>query len=184
MGPRLASGLARAGTLALSGCFRLSPPGEAPGPAIPAPPPAVIESAAMAGVVRGPGVEALNFTPGDAGSALASFLDSCPQLIAREDSSGLTHGDDWRVPCTAASTWPQGDARSFFVAHFETARVGDGAAFATGYFEPEIAGCRTRQPGCEVPVYAMPAELVRGWGADVPEAERTDRKSTRLNSSH
>src|SRR3546814_10015501 len=94
MGPRLASGLARAGTLALSGCFRLSPPGEAPGPAIPAPPPAVIESAAMAGVVSGPGVEALNFTPGDAGSALASFLDSCPQLIVREDVSGLTHGDD------------------------------------------------------------------------------------------
>src|SRR3546814_11195535 len=152
MGPRLASGLARAGTLALSGCFRLSPPGEAPGPAIPAPPPAVIESAAMAGVVRGPGVEALNFTPGDAGSALASFLDSCPQLIAREDSSGLTHGDDWRVPCTAASTWPQGDARRFFVAHLETQRVADGAAVCTGYVELELSVCHTRPPAREVMV--------------------------------
>jgi membrane-bound lytic murein transglycosylase A len=38
--------------------------------------------------------------------------------------------------------------------------VGDGKAFATGYFEPEIAGCRTRQPGCEVPVYRKPPDLV------------------------
>ncbi|OGS47838.1 MAG: hypothetical protein A3J40_06590 [Erythrobacter sp. RIFCSPHIGHO2_12_FULL_63_10] len=174
MRQRLAAGLALAGTLALSACFRLIPPSEAPRPTIPAQP-AAIDSAALAGVVRGPSVGALNFTPGDAGSALASFLESCPQLIAREDSSGLTHGDDWRVPCTAATSWPVEDARSFFVAHFETARVGDGAAFATGYFEPEIAGCRTRRPGCEVPVYAMPGELVRAWPADVPEAERQGR---------
>lgn len=174
MRQRLAAGVALAAALALSGCFRLIPPSEAPGPAVPAPP-AVIESAAMAGIVRGPGVAALNFTPGDAASALASFIDSCPHLIVREDASGLTQGDDWRVPCAAASTWPQGEARDFFVQHFETARVGDGAAFATGYFEPEIAGCRTRQPGCEVPVYAIPPDLVRDWPADVPEAERQGR---------
>ena len=34
----------------------------------------------------------------------------------------------------------QGDAARFFDRYFETARVGDGSAFATGYYEPEIAG--------------------------------------------
>jgi membrane-bound lytic murein transglycosylase A len=53
--------------------------------------------------------------------------------------------------------------------------VGDGQAFATGYFEPEIAGSRTRRPGFEVPVYSTPDDLVRGWPADVPQAERTGR---------
>ena len=47
--------------------------------------------------------------------------------------------------------------------------------FATGYFEPEIAGSRTRRPGFEVPVYRMPDDLVRAWPADMPEAERTGR---------
>lgn len=171
----LAAGVALAGALALSGCFRLIPPSEAPGPAVPAPSPAVIESAAMAGAVHGPGVGALNFTPGDAANALASFAESCPHLITREDASGLTRGEDWRGSCSAAGTWPQGDARRFFVQHFETVRVGDGTAFATGYFEPEIAGCRAHGPGCEVPVYAMPPDLVRDWSADVPEAERQGR---------
>lgn len=36
----------------------------------------------------------------------------------------------------------------------------DGKAFATGYFEPEIAGCRVRRPGCEVPVYKRPVDLI------------------------
>jgi membrane-bound lytic murein transglycosylase A len=48
----------------------------------------------------------------------------------------------------------------WFQANFELVEVGDGQAFVTGYFEPEIAGCRTRQPGCEVPVYRKPADLV------------------------
>jgi membrane-bound lytic murein transglycosylase A len=48
----------------------------------------------------------------------------------------------------------------WFQANFELVEVGDGKAFVTGYFEPEIAGCRTRQPGCEVPVYRKPADLV------------------------
>ena len=39
--------------------------------------------------------------------------------------------------------------------------MGDGKAFVTGYYEPEIAGVRTRQPGFDVPVYALPPDLVR-----------------------
>ncbi|MBX4389226.1 MltA domain-containing protein, partial [Mycobacterium tuberculosis] len=52
------------------------------------------------------------------------------------------------------------DAATFFARHFETVQVADGKAFATGYYEPEIAGSRTRRPGYEVPIYARPADLI------------------------
>ncbi|MEP5938001.1 MAG: murein transglycosylase A [Erythrobacter sp.] len=164
-------------TLALlAGCSTILPEGDPPQTAIPtAPVTPAADSAAMAGVVRGPSIGALELSLDDAGTALASFLDSCPQLMRRDDVSGLTHGDDWRMACGAALTWPANDAPQFFLTHFETARIGDGAAFATGYFEPEIAGCRISRPGCEVPVYRMPADLVRAWPADTPLAEREGR---------
>jgi membrane-bound lytic murein transglycosylase A len=41
-------------------------------------------------------------------------------------------------------------------------------AFATGYFEPEIAGVRQRQTGFDVPVYATPPDLVRARVGDAP----------------
>ncbi len=50
--------------------------------------------------------------------------------------------------------------RSFFATNFEIARIGEGAGHATGYFEPQIAGSRVRAPGYEVPVYAVPDDLV------------------------
>ena len=49
---------------------------------------------------------------------------------------------------------------AFFRDRFETVQVGDGAAFATGYYEPEIRGSRTRQSGYDVPVYAKPPDLL------------------------
>ncbi|WP_427964475.1 murein transglycosylase A [Altererythrobacter sp.] len=172
----LSNGLALGSLLVLSACVRLIPDGAAPHTATPiAPPVKAVESAAFAGLVRGPNVGALGLTPGDAGTALASFLESCPKLQAREDASGLTNGADWKPACDAATAWPPDRAAGFFQSYFETVRVGDGAAFATGYFEPEITGCRTRQPGCDVPVYGPPPELVRAWPADMPETERTGR---------
>jgi membrane-bound lytic murein transglycosylase A len=66
------------------------------------------------------------------------------------------------------------NAREFFQTHFETARIGDGEAFATGYFEPEIMGSRNARPGY-VPVYAVPSDLKRGWPRGTPQSERTGR---------
>jgi len=48
----------------------------------------------------------------------------------------------------------------FFRDRFERVRIGDGATFATGYYEPEIRGSRVRAPGYEVPVYAKPSDLL------------------------
>ncbi|NQX94215.1 MAG: murein transglycosylase A [Erythrobacter sp.] len=157
---------------ALSACA-IIPKSEPPAPVVAnAPSAPTFESAALAGVVRGPSVGALPMSAGDAGTALAAFVESCPQLLTRDDISGLAYGADWRPSCEAAMTWRVESARDFFVTFFETARVGNGRAFATGYFEPEIAGSRTRRPGFEVPVYAVPADLVRAWPADTPLAER------------
>ena len=112
---------------------------------------------------------------GDAIGALESFAESCPKIVAREDGSGLTQAGDWSEACAAAADWPRVSAISFFDRYFDTVEVAGGEAFATGYFEPEIRGSRTRQPGYDVPVYAMPSDLVRGWPDDVPETERQGR---------
>ncbi len=48
----------------------------------------------------------------------------------------------------------------FFKRHFELVEVGGGNTFITGYFEPQIAGSRTKLPGFEIPVYRKPPDLV------------------------
>ncbi len=123
-------------------------------------------TALSAGVARGPAIETLSIPTDDAAEALTSFRLSCARLIARNDSSGLTRGADWKPACTAVASWFSSDARGFFVRYFETARIANGAAFATGYYEPEIAGVRIRQPGYDVPIYATPSDLVRARPGD------------------
>ncbi|HMO67431.1 MAG TPA: murein transglycosylase A, partial [Novosphingobium sp.] len=151
MRPRLWSALALVGLLAA--CGRLIPPG-------PTPPPAA-ETALALGVKRGPALSSLAMAPDDAAGALSSFRESCPRVLARTDTSGLTRNGDWKPACDAAATWPAANAPAFFRRWFEAVQVGEGAAFATGYFEPEIAGVRRRQPGFDVPVYGLPPDLVR-----------------------
>ena len=171
-----AGAAALAALVLLSGCVRLIPEASGPRPAISAPPPnAGVISASMAGVSRGPSVGALGIDREDAATALSAFIESCPQLLRRDDASGLAFGADWRPACESAVSWSLGDAPRFFQTYFETARIGDGTAFATGYFEPEILGSRIRRPGYEVPVYAMPDDLIRAWPADTPASERTGR---------
>ena len=140
---RLGAGLALA--FLLGGC-RLVPGTEPPRTTGPAQPPATtVASAAFAGVARGPSVGALGLRGDDAGTALAAFRESCHVLTSRSDASGLTYRADWKPACEAARTWSVGRAGQFFVEYFETARVGSGEAFATGYYEREIAGSRTRR---------------------------------------
>ena len=101
--------------------------------------------------------------PYDADSALRglkAFRISCPAAVRRTDQSGLTTPADWKPACDAAKNWSDGDARAFFDQFFDLAQIGDGKAFATGYYQPEIAGARTRAAGYTVPVYKRPAELV------------------------
>lgn len=110
------------------------------------------------GVVAAP--SGIEYDVASATRALKAFRISCPSVIKRMDQSGLTVPADWQPACAAAKDWPDGDALDFFAEYFDLAQIGDGKAFATGYYEPEIAGSRTRAKGYEVPVYKRPPELV------------------------
>jgi membrane-bound lytic murein transglycosylase A len=117
-------------------------------------------NAVLAGVRPGPAITTLSIVPANAAASLRAFRISCPSLLRRTDASGLVQGADWGTACSAAANWPENDAWRFFTTHFETAVVGDGSAFATGYFEPEIAGSRTRRPGYDIPIYRAPPDLL------------------------
>lgn len=144
----------------LAACGRIIP-----GPSLPQPPPG---TALAAGVRAGPSIERIAIAADDAAAALVSFRESCPRLVTRTDASGLTRGADWKPACTAAATWPAANGAGFFRQWFETVRIGDGATFVTGYYEPEIEGVRRRQPGFDVPVFGLPPDLVRARPGDAP----------------
>ena len=115
-------------------------------------------TAQLTGVVAGPQVASLPITPDQATRALTAFRLSCPGLLRRGDKSGLTQADDWAPACAAAETAT--DTRGFFIDQFEAIQVGSGQSYATGYYEPEIQGSRTRDAANQVPVYAKPDDLV------------------------
>ena len=117
-------------------------------------------NALSTGVFRSPAFEVSPIDEASALRALKAFRISCPGLLRRQDISGLTVQDDWKAACVAAAGWPDRDATGFFATHFDLAQIGDGKAFATGYFEPEIAGSRDKRPGYETPVYRRPPDLV------------------------
>ena len=117
-------------------------------------------TAAGLGVARGPDIAALIPSGERSRLALKAFRLSCPSLMNRPDQSGLTSGADWNNACAAASSWPEASASEFFSRYFEAVQVGDGNAFVTGYYEPEIAGSRTQQTGYAVPIYRRPTDLI------------------------
>lgn len=118
-------------------------------------------NAAGLGARRGPAVASLAIGDMSVGRAFHAFRISCPIVINRQDLSGLTASTDWVEPCRRAAHWPAGQARRFFDENFTAIEVGGGEAFATGYYEPEIAASRTRRPGYEQPIYGVPADLMR-----------------------
>lgn len=157
--------------LGLASCARVVPapqspppppaapaPAPPPAPPVPAPPPA--ENAAAAGVRAGPSVASLGLSDAALRRAFDAFLLSCPSIANRTDLSGLTRPEDWRAECDEARETPVSPPSIFFASNFVTVEIGDGAAFATGYYEPEIRGCRTRGPGCETPIYRAPPDLL------------------------
>jgi membrane-bound lytic murein transglycosylase A len=120
----------------------------------------VTPTARSAAIAVGPTLGELAVSADRAATALAAFRSSCPALTKRTDASGLTSPQDWVNACQAASSWPDGNALGFFSAYFEPAVIGDGTAFATGYYEPEITASRTLQSGYYVPIYRRPPDLI------------------------
>ena len=164
----LSRALGIAGALALlGGCVAPSatvapPPVVAPPPTVPRPA-AVVDNALLQGITR---VAPPSVYAADAERALEAFRRSCPVLLKRDDKSGLTTGADWASLCAEAATLPAIEAARFFHDRFAWVRVGKGEAFATGYYEPELAGSRVKAPGYEVPIYGIPTDLIRCSRAD------------------
>ena len=155
--------LALASLALLSACVSRPPPPPTvvpPPVVVPPPPPS---NARSAGIAR---AAPQTIAAHDAESALAAFRRSCPVLVKRKDGSGLTLPEDWAPLCAEAATVQPGAAANFFRASFDWVRVGEGKAFATGYYEPEIAGSRTPGPGYHVPIYRVPDDLTRDVRAD------------------
>jgi membrane-bound lytic murein transglycosylase A len=153
---------ALASALLLAACaVQPTPPPAAP-PPVPAPtvpvtppPPA---NALQAGVALVPAASTIYDQW--AQRALGAFRTSCPELVRRQDPSGLAQGADWALLCQQAQTVAPEAAASFFRDQFDWVRVGSGKAFATGYYEPEIQGSKVPQPGY-APIYMVPPDLVR-----------------------
>ncbi|QIK77659.1 murein transglycosylase A [Sphingomonas piscis] len=165
--------LALAATLIVAGCAGPQAPAPTPAPqpvpgetASPVAPPPVTtpQSTQQYANARAAGLTLASpraFHSDQAIRALQAFRISCPSLIRRQDRSGLARPSDWQAVCSEAARLNPNDAPGFFFHRFDWVRVGDGKAFATGYYEPQIAGSRTRQPGFDVPVYRTPSDLVR-----------------------
>jgi len=136
-------------------------PGPVPRPTptpTPGPPPSPVGVNAVTTGVR---LETARVLKSDeAQRALNAFRTSCPAVTRRTDQSGLTQGGDWQGVCAQAASLDPSYAPGFFYYGFDWLRVGDGHAFATGYYEPEIEGSRTPLPGY-VPIYRVPPDLVR-----------------------
>jgi membrane-bound lytic murein transglycosylase A len=149
-------------TLTLAACV---PPGgtqhgELAQPAPPPMPTSAPRTAFEAGVRAGPSVADLPIDPTRARNTLMGFRMSCAALVRRTDASGLTRAADWQPACAAAPGWPDGQAITFFRRYFETAQVGEGHLYATGYYEPEIQGARAPTLGYNVPIYGPPDDMV------------------------
>lgn len=169
----IARALALASLALLAACAtKPAPPPEAQAPATaptPVPPPVPVPPPAPVGrnaVETGVKLEAPRVLKTDeAARALAAFRTSCPAVVARTDTSGLTQANDWRPLCAQAAALDPSYAPGFFYYGFDWVKVGDSRAFMTGYYEPEIEGSRTPMPGY-VPIYRLPSDLVRCTKAD------------------
>ncbi|NTS65809.1 murein transglycosylase A [Sphingomonas sp. HHU CXW] len=116
-------------------------------------------TAAQAGTTSGVDWASLPITADNAAAALQAFRTSCPSLVRRADQSGLTAPADWQSACAAASATQSSEAVDFFRRYLEPVQVGDGRAYATGYYIPEIGGSREERAGY-APIYARPNDLI------------------------
>ena len=160
--------------LTLGACAATPPPRPAPPVVAPAStaavvpptmeaPPVAYADARSAPIAR---VAALPLGAEEASRALLAFNKSCPKLLARTDQSRLTVRADWEPLCAIARSLAPAQAQNFFMRQFDWVEIASGEAFATGYFEPQIAGSRVRTARMSAPVYRVPADLVRGTFSD------------------
>ncbi len=112
----------------------------------------------------------------DHDTALAAFRRSCDGQ-RRADMEGMDE-----ICAVASETGDPADARGFFETHFTPYAVDPGTAgsLLTGYFEPELSASRNRSGDYQVPLHAVPDDLLEigpedrldGFPEDVTGARR------------
>ncbi|EMD83569.1 Membrane-bound lytic murein transglycosylase A precursor [Pacificimonas flava] len=160
-----------------------------PAPSAPSEPPPPLEPDEPE-TAREAGVRTASFSamPGwreiNVADAFAAFQKSCYAVTRRSDPSRLAISDDWLVPCEAAKqAGAAADPRRFFETNFTPVIVSGGNAFVTGYYEPEIAGCRVKSPDCAVPIYGRPDDLVKAEQPDPENPGATKPMTGRLDEN-
>jgi membrane-bound lytic murein transglycosylase A len=94
--------------------------------------------------------------------AWPAFIAGCRALVASPTRQAL-----WQSACTAAAAIDGNSnsaVRAFFESHFIPYQVaaadGRDSGLVTGYYEPLLAGSRTRSTRYPVPLYAVPDDLL------------------------
>ena len=137
--------------LVLAACAEL--PKEPACPVCPAPP-----RPAESKVERVPFAAIPGWVNAEISSGLRAFASGCPRMAA---------GSALRRACEAARALPANEeaaARAFVETTFEAwsivAADGNAEGMVTGYYEPVLAGSRSRSERFREPVYGVPADLV------------------------
>lgn len=74
----------------------------------------------------------------------------------------LGRNADWAAACAAAKAAPNADPKAFVEAWFQPYQVGgaESTGLFTGYYEPEVAGSRTRGGPYQTPLYRKPTDII------------------------
>jgi len=74
----------------------------------------------------------------------------------------LGRNADWNTACAAAKAVPNTDPKTFVEAWFQPYQVGIATTTGlfTGYYEPEVAGSRSRGGPYQTPLYRKPADII------------------------
>ena len=94
--------------------------------------------------------------------AWPAFVAGCRALVADAKRRAT-----WQAPCTAGERVDGADpaaVRAFFAGHFSPWRVassdGGDTGLVTGYYEPLLAGARTRGEKARFPLHGVPKDLL------------------------
>ena len=158
--------------LVAAGCVTVPPepsppPAVTPAPVVPSPPAPIIPPPPAAPTLPAKYAPAAwsqlpGWTEDRVDEAWPAFRVGCAALVAAAATKAL-----WSDPCAAANALPspdRGAVRAFFETYFSPYQVaavdGRDSGTITGYYEPLLAGSRTRSPRFRVPLYAAPDDLL------------------------
>ena len=101
------------------------------------------------------------FAADDHGAAFDAFLVSCRSIAAAEPPlrAGLAPSPALVAVCRAALRAEPAAASAFFTDHFQAFALEDDG-FLTGYYEPQVDGALTPEPGFATPLLARPHDLI------------------------